>query len=774
MPGNRPQGRQKHYGGAGSGVHRRGSGMGSGPVGHSSGGSGRGGFGGGGFSGGPNRGTGGRGGMSSILIIILVLLFGGGTGLSGLLGGSDSSSSSYSSSYQSASTSSYSSWDDDNTGTLNTKVASGTRDKYTTIKGDGKDEVTMMVYMCGTDLESQSGMATNDLNEMLNAKTGKKINLLVYTGGCTKWNNSTVSNQVNQIYQIKNGKFTQVEANMGTGAMTDPDTLTSFIQYCKKNYKANRYELILWDHGGGSISGYGYDEKYKNSGSMDLSKIQTALKNGKVKFDFIGFDACLMATVENARMLGDYADYLIASEETEPGVGWYYTNWLTTFGKNTSTSTLDLGKEICDDFVSTCAKQCPGQKTTLSLIDLAEVQNTLSEPLTDFSKSITSLLKDKDYSTVSTARSSARSFASGNKIDQVDLTDLAQKLDTDAGNDLADAVKSAVKYNKTSSNMAYSYGLSIYFPYESTSYVDRMVNTYDEIGMDDAYAKCIQNFASVEASGQASYGGTSNSTQSLLSSLGLNSSYSGLDSQAMEQLLGQFLSSNASSFLSGRTLTNEEISDNLTSSTIDDSQLNWNEEDGQYILEMTEDQWESISNIDMSMYYDDGSGYVDLGLDNVFDWDDEGNMIADTDKTWVSINGQPVAYYHVDTQENGDEQIITGRVPCLLNGTRVNLIIVFDDDHPYGYIAGANTDYQDETLTQAKNLVELQEGDTLDFLCDYYSYSGEYQDSYYLGETMTVTDDMEISNTDVGGNVKIVYQLTDIYNQTHYTDAIED
>lgn len=760
MANNRPQGRRKTYASGGSGVHRRGSGLGSGPVGHSSGEGNRGG----------GYGTRSRGGLSSLLIIILVVIFGGGTGLTSLLGGFGSSSD-YSS-YQ-YSNSSYSSWDDDNTGVLNTKVASGSRDKYTTIKGDGKDTVTMLVYMCGTDLESKSAMATKDLQEMLNAKTGKNINLLVYTGGCTRWQNNTISSSVNQIYQIKNGKFTCLESNMGTAAMTNPDTLASFIQYGKKNYKANRYELILWDHGGGSVSGYGYDEKNTSSGSMDLSKIQTALKKGGLKFDFIGFDACLMATVENARMLSDYADYLIASEETEPGVGWYYTNWLNTFGDNTSTSTLDLGKEICDDFVSTCAKDCPGQKTTLSLIDLAEVENTIGDPLTDFSKSITSLLKKKEYSTVSSARTSARSFATGNKIDQVDLTDLAQKLDTDEGNDLADAVKSAIKYNKTSSNMTYSYGLSIYFPYESTSYVDRMVSTYDEIGMDEEYSKCIQNFASVEASGQASYGGSSVSQQSLLSSLGLNSSYSGLDSQVMEQLLTQFLTSSASSFLSGRTITNDEIRDNLSASTIDDSQLNWYEEDGQYILEMSEEQWESVSNIDMSMYYDDGSGYIDLGLDNVFDWDDDGNMIADTDMTWVSINGQPVAYYHVDTQENGDEQIITGRVPAYLNGTRVNLIIVFDQEHPEGYIAGANTDYQNETLTQAKNLVQLEVGDTLDFLCDYYSYSGEYQDSYYLGNSITVTDDMEIANTDVGGSVKIVYQLTDIYNQTHYTAAIE-
>ena len=70
-------------------------------------------------------------------------------------------------------------------------------------------------------------------------------------------------------------------------------------------------------------------------------------------------------------------------------------------------------------------------------------------------------------------------------------------------------------------------------------------------------------------------------------------------------------------------------------------------------------------------------------------------------------------------------------------------------------------------------MTELQVGDTLDFICDYYTYDQQYQDSYYLGNQITVTDNMQISNTDVGsGAVKIMYRFTDIYNQTYWTEAI--
>jgi hypothetical protein len=234
-------------------------------------------------------------------------------------------------------------------------------------------------------------------------------------------------------------------SNDGKKAMIDPSTLSSYIKWCKANYPATRYGLILWDHGGGSISGYGYDEKYAGNGSMDLAGINKALKDGGTKFDFIGFDACLMATAETALMLDPYADYLIASEETEPGIGWYYTNWLTDLGRNTSMATTSLGKEIVDDFVTTCASKCRGQQTTLSVIDLAEFADTVPDKLSSFSESVSSLITNNNYKTVSNARYSTREFAASTKIDQVDLAHLALNMGTSEGKELTEAIRSAVK-----------------------------------------------------------------------------------------------------------------------------------------------------------------------------------------------------------------------------------------------------------------------------------------------------------------------------------------
>ena len=225
----------------------------------------------------------------------------------------------------------------------------------------------------------------------------------------------------------------------------------------------------MWDHGGGSTGGYGYDEKYASSGSMSLSGINKALKASNVTFDFVGFDACLMATVETALVVANYSDYLIASEETEPGIGWYYTDWLNKLNADTSLPTTEIGKSIIDTFTDACAQSAQGQKTTLSLIDLAELQATVPDELAAFSKDTSEMIQNKEYAAVSTARGNTREFATSSKIDQVDLIDFAQRLETEEGKALADALLGCVKYNRTGSNMTNAYGLSIYFPYKKAS-----------------------------------------------------------------------------------------------------------------------------------------------------------------------------------------------------------------------------------------------------------------------------------------------------------------
>ena len=797
---NRPTGRKRIDGGQGKTVGTHGAGLGTGPVGKQDAYHGRteGGQGGGNDRAGGGRGIlsalpgGGKGKLILILIVIVIAvivlpkLFKGGSG--GESGGTPVVSSSGFTGANGA----YTGWQEEpNTAAVITETAAGTRAKYTEIKGNGQDTVTLMVYMCGTDLESKHGMGSADLGEMCKAAIAENVNVFVMTGGCRAWKTTGISNTQNQIYKIETGSIKCLENNAGNKAMTDPNNLSDFIKYCKNHKDAkdtDRYMLILWDHGGGTISGYGYDEKNASAGSMTLPAIASALKAGGVQFDFIGFDACLMATLETALVLNPYTDYMIASEETEPGVGWYYTNWLTDLSANTSMETVALGKEIVDEFVKECAKRCPGQKTTLSVIDVAELSSTVGKDLSAFSDSTADLISGSGYQSVSAARANTREFGVSSKIDQVDLVHLALNLGTPEGKALANTLRHAVKYNRTSSNVTDAYGISAYFPYRNTAKVNSAVNQLNAIGMDAGYTACVRKFASLEVTGQATQGGTGSPFGSLFGGSS-GTSVSGGMGDIIGALLGGGSSSSSVSGLSDfagmlggfgffdKSLKENDLTTAVSGYTL--PALTWERDGGTNVLRLTDEQWGLVNGLLLNVFLDDGKGYIDLGLDNIYEFTKDGALIGDYDGMWVAIDKQPVAYYYESMLTENGRTVMQGRVPVLLDGDRAELLIAFEDDR--AYIAGARYVYTAEgetalTETTAKAVDALPEGAVIQPICDRYGYDGAYEDSFLLGDPIVYHEGIEVSDvrlTKDSGDPVPSYVLTDIFGVEHWTPAID-
>ena len=185
---------------------------------------------------------------------------------------------------------------------------------------------TIMIYMNGSDLESEFGAATDDLVEMLDSGLNSaNANVIILTGGAKHWQNDAIPEYECVVWQLADGWLNELE-NFGKVNMGDSDTLRKFISYSMDNFPARKYGLIMWDHGGGSIAGFGHDEKFAD-GSLTLRDMRRAFDESglrKNKLEFLGFDACLMATVEMAIVAADYAHVLIASEDLEPGDGWDY------------------------------------------------------------------------------------------------------------------------------------------------------------------------------------------------------------------------------------------------------------------------------------------------------------------------------------------------------------------------------------------------------------------------------------------------------------------
>ena len=712
----------------------------------------------------------------------------------------------------------YSKFPPSNDSKVDLSVSSLAREKRVTPVGGGNDTVTVMIYMCGTDLESKYGMATKDLQEMLDATISNKINVIVETGGCSRWQNDIISNTNNQIYKVEDNGLRTLESNAGNAPMTSPKNLTQFVNYCARNYPADRNILIFWDHGGGSITGYGYDEKNPSASSMTLSKINTALDSADCVFDWVGFDACLMATLETALVCNQYADYMVASEETEPGTGWDYTGWLTALSQNTSIPTVELSKIIIDDFVTASQKASPRSQVTLSVIDLAELQGAVPDAFRSFSTSTNELIQSGNYQQVSNARAGVRQFAQSSRINQVDLVDFALRIGSKEAQALSETLQGCVKYNQAT--MSRCYGISIYFPYETVNSVKSAVASYQDLGMDSEYTKCIQSFASLEYGGQLSGAASQMNPSSYASPTGVTNSGdllstllnayagSGSSTSPLGALMGAFLGGGGGggsyapspagfsidpsmvmgllSAFSGRSMPENfdwvdtdliaDQAENISQNYLDPSKLVASDKDGKQVLSLTDEEWALIQTVELNVFVDDGFGYIDLGLDNTFDWDDS-DLLLDCDGTWLTLNGNTCAYYLVsDTQQDDGSWVTVGRIPALLNDQLVNLQVVFDDAHPEGVVTGAYPLYEDEEIdVLAKGDISIEPGDNITLLCDYYEYDGTYSASYELGDSFAVPEEgLSLSNMALTGqDLSVTYRLTDIYGNHYWLPVAE-
>lgn len=223
---------------------------------------------------------------------------------------------------------------------------------------------TLLVYMCGSSLETKNGAATEDLAELLCADIPEKVNIVIETGGARRWKNEVVSYDKIQRYKALNGELTLI-GESSISSMGDASTLRSFIDWGTETFPAERTGLILWDHGGGFLEGVCMDELYRGDW-LTVSELDEALSGSRFdgKFSFIGFDCCLMANYETALTVSKYADVMIASEGDEPVGGWDYEAVVEGIGKT------DFYDIILDSFLA--ANPDRGD-CTLSVIDLSKL-----------------------------------------------------------------------------------------------------------------------------------------------------------------------------------------------------------------------------------------------------------------------------------------------------------------------------------------------------------------------------------------------------------------
>jgi hypothetical protein len=339
-------------------------------------------------------------------------------------------------------------------------------------------------YLCGSNLESggnrpsSGGAATWDLEEMMAVELPDNVQVVIETGGALRWKNDYVDPDTLGRYLYAGSELelteTQPSANMG-----DPETFADFLNYCNKNYPAEKQVVVIWDHGGGSLMGAESDELFGGDllSLPEMRSVFEAMPAASGAYEIVGFDACLMATVDVADMLDEYANYLVASEETEPGIGWNYTGLFKALAADTSQDGAQLGKAICDSFYETCNYYGIAEDVTLSVTDLSRFGALLDAYNAVGDEALVKAYKEKlpFYSAFEGAAYASENYGivSGkvSNYDMVDLGDLMRNAEgiLDGGGAVLNALKDCIVYSVKGVLNGNATGLACYFIYSGST-----------------------------------------------------------------------------------------------------------------------------------------------------------------------------------------------------------------------------------------------------------------------------------------------------------------
>lgn len=325
-----------------------------------------------------------------------------------------------------------------------------------------KADWTVMVYLCGTDLESGGGMASANLDALKKAGASDRVNFIVQTGGASEWKTEGINPDKLQRFSVKGGEMTKLEelplANMG-----DPETFGDFLAWGAKTYPAQKYMAVVWDHGGGPLSGAVSDELYNSI--MTVPELVKGISEAGVQFEVIGFDACLMASLEIASALEPYGKYLVASEEVEPGNGWDYESLGQYLVDNPECEGSELGKVICDAFLEWNTGEDMGPELlTLSVTDLEKVPalvDAFGEAVLEMGDYIPNV---SEYRNLVQEMNRAEKYYEGSyTVDLGDLVTKAESLSLETVKKVTDALTEAIVYKANGSSRLYSNGLSVLY-----------------------------------------------------------------------------------------------------------------------------------------------------------------------------------------------------------------------------------------------------------------------------------------------------------------------
>ncbi|MGN1340979.1 MAG: clostripain-related cysteine peptidase [Oscillospiraceae bacterium] len=612
---------------------------------------------------------------------------------------------------------------------------------------------TVFVYLCGTDLESDGGYATDDVLEMLNASTGSNVKFVVQTGGTYIWQNDVMTNNSLCRYEISDGEIVlldeQPAASMGAGS-----TLADFLSWGVENHAAARMGLVFWNHGGGSITGVCFDE-LNESDSLSLPEISDALAQTAAemtaKFEFIGFDACLMGTIETANVLATYSRYMYGSEESEPGGGWDYTAIGDYLGEYPDADGAQLGKVVCDSFYADCEEISQDSFATLSVIDLSKIDDVIIS-FNDYAKALydasgnNSVLSDvvRKISYADNFGGNNKSEGYTNMVDFAGIVQAGAEYGVGADNVLS-ALDKAVVYMRNGSDHRNACGLATYYPLQLQG--TQELKVFGNVAVSPYYLAFVDRTV---------YGNSNNGDTD------------GYDfSSIFDFFFGEDDDTDQDNYWDNYGEC-EPTGDSPLIVFYDEPQFL---EDGTYGFSLTDESLQYTAGVQANVFVlsDDMETIIELGVsaDIYADWE-YGVFTDNFDGYWFALpDGQILAVYIVCECDGYD--VYTS--PVLLNGEETNLRITYD------YVSGTVTidgvwDGIDENGMASRDIYAVNQGDRITPMYFVMAVESDDEGYWYGSEYVFESQPQVYFDLLPDGEYLYNFNIDDIYGDFKMTDFV--
>ncbi len=279
-----------------------------------------------------------------------------------------------------------------------------------------KPKWTFMVYLAGDNNLADAG--DRDLAEMRQVGSTDEVQIVA------QFDRAGRDHGTKRYLIQANGANEQGES-LGETDCGDPDVLLDFVRWATHEYPAQRYALVLWNHGGGwepsevdriaravNAVDYGRAEAAERTTSLmgraffrttwqrllalptveeraicsddgsghsldtiELGNVlaQTTGLLGQ-PLDLLGMDACLMSNLEVAYQAKPYVKYIVASEENEPNNGWPYDRILRYLVDHPDATTAEFAKQIVTSYLASYTDIHYSGPVTQSALDLAQIE----------------------------------------------------------------------------------------------------------------------------------------------------------------------------------------------------------------------------------------------------------------------------------------------------------------------------------------------------------------------------------------------------------------